>query len=98
MASCSSSTMRRTSASTSSWVASETGSAPGSSVLWPSCGATVRKPTFSLIPQRCTIPRAMRVTCWMSDSAPVVDSPKTSSSAARPPSDTRIFARSSCSE
>ena len=45
-----------------------------------------------------TIPRAMRVTCWMSDSAPVVDSPKTSSSAARPPSDTRIFARSSCSE
>ena len=73
-------------------------SAPGSNMLCPFCGATVRKPTFSLIPQRSTIPRARRVTCWMSDSAPVVASPKTSSSATRPPTDTRIFARSSLSE
>src|ERR671918_555317 len=36
-----SSTILRTSASTSSWVACEIGSAPGSSALWPSWGATV---------------------------------------------------------
>ena len=34
----------------------------------------------------------------MSDSAPVVMSPNTTSSATRPPSATRIFARSSASE
>ena len=49
------------------------------------------------MPQRLTMPRAIRVTCWMSDSAPVVVSPNTSSSATRPPTDTRIFARSSSS-
>ena len=67
--------MRRTSASTSSWVAWETGSAPGSSMFWPSRGATATNPTSSLIPQRSTIPRAIAVACWMSDSAPVVMSP-----------------------
>ena len=90
--------MRRTSASTSSWVASDAGSEPGSRKLCPSCPVTVRKPTFSLMPQRCTIPRAIWVTCWMSDSAPVVMSPNASSSATRPPSATRILARSSPSE
>ena len=64
--SCSASTIRRTSASTSSCVASEIGSAPGNSG-WPSCGATVMNPTFSLIPQRSTMPRAIWVTCLMSD-------------------------------
>ena len=44
--SSSSSTIRRTSASISSLVASDTGSAPGSSAPWPSRGATARKPTF----------------------------------------------------
>ena len=39
----------------------------------------------SLMPQRPTMPRAIPVTCWMSDSAPVVSSPKTISSATRPP-------------
>ena len=46
----------------------------------------------SLMPQRPTIWRAICVSCWMSDSAPVVGSPKTTSSAARPPSATLIFA------
>ena len=36
--------------------------------------------------------RAIRVSCWMSDSAPVVRSPNTISSAARPPSATLICA------
>jgi hypothetical protein len=44
------------------------------------------------MPQRPTIARAIRVSCWMSDSAPVVIVPKTSSSAARPPNATSIFA------
>ena len=61
-------------------------------------GATTTKPTCSLIPQRSTIPRAIRVTCWISDSAPVVASPNTISSATLPPIETRIFARSSSSE
>ena len=55
-------------------VCSETSDVPGSSMPWlrPS---TAIGPTTSLIPQRVTMPRAMFVSCWMSDSAPVVVSP-----------------------
>ena len=56
-----------------------------------------RSPISSLMPQRPTIARAMPVTCSMSDSAPVVMSPKTISSATRPPSATSILASSACS-
>ena len=35
-------------------------------------GSTAIGPSFSLIPQRPTIWRAIWVSCWMSDSAPVV--------------------------
>ena len=38
-------------------------------------GETATAPIASLIPQRPTMLRAMRVSCWMSDSAPVVVSP-----------------------
>ena len=50
-------------------LSAESGRATGSR------GATATKPTSSLIPQRSTIPRAMAVACWISDSAPVVASP-----------------------
>ena len=39
----------------------------------PSVGITAIGPIAWLIPQRPTIWRAIRVSCWMSDSAPVVD-------------------------
>ena len=43
----------------------------------PSCGpsAIASGPSSSLMPQRATIPRAIIVRFWMSDSAPVVVSP-----------------------
>jgi hypothetical protein len=59
---------------------------------------TVIGPIASLMPQRPTIWRAICVSCWKSDSAPVVRSPNTISSATRPPSATLIFALSSSSE
>ena len=40
----------------------------------PSVGMTVSGPTALLMPQRPTIWRAISVSCWMSDSAPVVTS------------------------
>ena len=55
-------------------------------------GMTAIGPIVGLIPQRPTICRAIPVSCWMSDSAPVLISPNTISSAARPPSATLIFA------
>ena len=79
-----------------SWVAAETSETPGSSGPEPSAGSTASGPTASLIPQRPTICLAIPVNWRMSDSAPVVVSPNTTSSAARPPSATLIFARSSC--
>ena len=53
-------------------------------------GITAIGPNARLMPQRPTIRRAIAVSCWMSDSAPVVRSPKTISSATRPPSATRM--------
>ena len=67
--------------------------APGRSGPFGSEGRTATGPIASLMPQRPTIRRAISVSCWMSDSAPVVISPRTSSSATRPPSATLIFAR-----
>ena len=67
-----SSTIRRTSSSTSCWVAVEVGCAPGSSGLVLRPSATATGPIASLMPQRPTMPRAIWVSCWMSDSAPVV--------------------------
>ena len=64
---------------------------PGAAGPRPSDGRTASGPISSLIPQRPTIWRAISVSCWMSDSAPVVGSPKTTSSAARPPSATLIL-------
>ena len=61
----------------------------------PSRGTTATGPIAGLMPQRPTIWRAISVSCWMSDSAPVLVSPKTISSAARPPSATLIFASTS---
>ena len=57
---------------------------------WPN----TRGPSFSLIPKRITICLAVAVTFSMSFDAPVVISPKTISSAARPPS---VMARVSVS-
>ena len=54
-------------------------------------GSTAIGPTASLMPQRPTMLRAISVSCWMSDSAPVVISPKTISSATRPPRATLIL-------
>nr|WP_297805626.1 hypothetical protein [Tepidiforma sp.] len=68
----------------------------------PRLRPNVRGPSRSLIPQRVTIERAMRVTCSMSLEGPVEASPKTISSAASPPSalasrslniDARVVAR-----
>jgi hypothetical protein len=92
-----SSTSRRTSWSISRWVCAETSETPGSSGPLPSLGSTDTGPTLSLIPHRPTIERAIWVSCWMSDSAPVVISPYTTCSATRPPSDTRILASRSSS-
>ena len=64
------STIRRTSSSTSRWVASEVSLTPGSSGLMPSSGITAIGPIARLMPQRPTMWRAIRVSCWMSDSAP----------------------------
>ena len=89
---CAVSTIRLTSSSTSCWVASEVSATPGSSGPMPSCGSTAIGPIARLMPQRPTMWRAIRVSCWMSDSAPVVRSPNTISSAARPPSATLICA------
>ena len=73
--SCSaSSTIRRTSSSTRRWVASEVDDWPGSSMPSERPSATAMGPMTSLIPQRPTMPRAIWVICWMSDSAPVVSS------------------------
>ena len=90
-----SSTIRRVSSSTRSSVAGEAGVEPGSRN--PSCGpsAIASGPSSSLMPQRATIPRAILVRFWMSDSAPVVVSPYTTCSATRPPSATLILATSS---
>jgi hypothetical protein len=60
-------------------------------------GSTETRPIASLMPQRPTIWRAISVSCWRSDSAPVDGSSKTISSAARPPSETLILASSSLS-
>ena len=60
-------------------------------------GSTAIGPIASLIPQRPTMPRAIWVSCWMSDSAPVVIVPNTTSSATRPPSATLILASSQLS-
>ena len=35
-------------------------------------GSTAIGPMLRLMPQRPTMPRAIPVSCWMSDSAPVV--------------------------
>ena len=73
MTSCSAvSTIRRASSSTVCCVAGETGEPPGS--IWPSSrpSPSASGPIASLMPQRPTIPRAILVSCWMSDSAPVV--------------------------
>ena len=51
----------------------EVSDAPGSSGLRPSRGSTAIGPTASLMPQRPTMLRAISVSCWMSDSAPVGD-------------------------
>ena len=67
-----SSTSRRTSSSTSRWVVCEVSLAPGSNGPWPSEGSTAIGPIASLMPQRPTIWRAIAVSCWMSDSAPLV--------------------------
>ena len=72
------------------WVVSEASAEPGSSGPCPSRGSTATGPIASLMPQRPTIMRAMLVSCWMSDSAPVVMWPSTSSSAPRPPRATLI--------
>ena len=69
---CASSTIRRTSWSITSCVAGETSETPGSSAPWASDGMTATGPIFGLMPQRPTIWRAMRVSCWMSDSAPAL--------------------------
>src|SRR5262249_54570745 len=61
----------------------------------PSRGSSTTGPSVELIPQRPTIRRASSVNCSRSDSAPVLISPKTTSSATRPPSDTLIFASTS---
>ena len=55
-------------------------------LLLPGGGSMVTGPIAGDMPQRPTIWRAMVVTMSRSDSAPVVKSSKTSSSAARPPS------------
>ena len=73
-------------------MSSEAGWEPGRSGPFSSCGRTAIGPIASLIPQRPTIPRAIDVSCWMSDSAPVVIVPNTTSSATRPPSATLILA------
>ena len=62
----------------------ETSAAPGRKGPAPSRGITATGPIAGLMPQRPTIWRAISVSCWMSDSAPVLVSPKTISSAARP--------------
>ena len=90
--SCASATIRRTSSSTSLCVSGEASLAPGRNGPDPSAGETAIGPIAWLIPQRPTICRASPVSCSMSDSAPVLISPKTISSAARPPSATLIFA------
>ncbi len=74
-------------------MASDVSLTPGSSGPAPSAGWTATKPTSSLIPHRPTMPRAIPVACWMSDSAPVVIVPKASSSATRPPTATLILPR-----
>ena len=55
--------------------ASETSLTPGRSGPWPSLGSTETGPILSLMPHRPTIWRAIWVSCWMSDSAPVVIRP-----------------------
>ncbi len=53
---------------------------------WPWSWPKVRGPSFSLMPKRMTICLAVAVTFSRSLDAPVVISPKTIFSAARPPS------------
>ena len=69
------------------------GDTRGAAARAPSRAITASGPIASLMPQRPTIWRAISVSCWMSDSAPVLMSPNTTSSAARPPSATLIFAQ-----
>ena len=76
--------MRRTSVSTSSRVRVD-GPVTSKGCSRPSPGTTLTGPMASDMPQRPTMWRAMAVTSSRSDSAPVVTSPYTSSSAARPP-------------
>ena len=51
--------------------AGETSAAPGRNGPAPSRGSTATGPIAELMPQRPTIWRAISVSCWMSDSAPV---------------------------
>ena len=85
--------MRRTSSSTSAGCAAETASPPGSNGPRAVRGQDRERADVSLMPQRPTMWRAIPVSWSISDSAPVVVWPYTSSSAARPPSATLIFAR-----
>jgi hypothetical protein len=48
---------------------------PGKNAVCSSMGRTAIGPIAALMPQRPTIWRASWVSCWMSDSAPVVISP-----------------------
>ena len=68
---------------------------PAGSTITLHAVSTATGPTAALMPQRPTIRRAIAVNCSMSDSAPVLISPNTTSSAARPPKATLIFARTS---
>jgi hypothetical protein len=80
----------RASSSTSCCMAGDTGAPPGGGAPSWAASATASGPMASLIPHRPTMPRTICVRFWMSDSAPVVISPYTSCSAARPPSATLI--------